>query len=123
MTAISQLREAWSEAVSGARRARISALRPSSIGLGGDEDEVRHEGVAGVERQVQDLRRLGAGQQLDRGEGALGLGGGELELDGARVDALAEPGVPRIAFRPPLDAVSLGRERPDLVMRWEASTR
>jgi hypothetical protein len=38
VTAISQLRDAWSEAVRGARSARISALRSSPIGCGEDSD-------------------------------------------------------------------------------------
>ena len=66
--------------------------------LGRGERQVRHEDVSGVEREVELLRRFGAGKQLRRRERAVGLGRGELEK-GLSVDALAQELVGRRRVR------------------------
>ena len=92
--------------------------------LGRGERQVRHEHVPGVEREVELLRRLGAGEQLGRRERAVGLGRGELE-QGLSVDALAQELVGGVAFgQPRLADGRGGRENPDLVdASATASTR
>ena len=118
MTAICQLREAWSELVRGARSARISPLRRSSIGSRRAEREVGDEHVARVERQVQALFRRGPRKQIHRRERPVGLGRGKAQ-HGALVDELAEELVFRNERRPALGRTLPG-ERPDLrdALRW-----
>ena len=62
---------------------------------------------------MQVLGGRAAGQELHRGEGAVGLRRRELE-QGARVDAFSEVLMPRFAHRSDAFA-TFGRERPDLV--------